>query len=65
MAFIAPPETAALVGRILDMESSADGSLRLLGDMRRSAGPTTSDDELLRLLVAVQRGFDERRKYVV
>ncbi len=64
MARIADPDTAALVGSVLQAEASADGRLRLLGDMRRSVGPSTSDNDLLNLLAEVRRGFDERRENV-
>lgn len=64
MARIANPDTADLVGSVQQAEASAGGHLRLLGDMRRFVGPPTSDDDLLKLLAEVRRGFDERRENV-
>jgi predicted nucleotidyltransferase len=64
MAVIANPTTTAILARILQVETSADGPVRLLGDMRPSAGPSMQEDELLDLLRAVRKGFQERREDV-
>lgn len=65
MAAIANPTTAAILARVLQVETSADGPVRLLGDMRQSAGPSMQEDEVLDLLRAVRQGFQERREDVV
>jgi predicted nucleotidyltransferase len=56
--------TAAIIGRLLEVETATDDRLQLLGDMVPAAGPTTSEDELFALLVALRKGFEERRRDV-
>lgn len=57
MKHVASEPTLEVLGRILEVETDEQGPLRLLGDIRPSAGPTTSDDEIFALLSAVREGL--------
>ena len=57
MGSISDSSTAIRVGEILRREQEEDGSLRLVADMMRATGASTSVDEVLALVRAVAQGF--------